>query len=145
MKVEIMSRMRAMEFSLKEHSGRFAVISISDPDKDSPELQCNSDNGIFQQLKLHFTDVDVEQDGCITHEQARNIAEYVIEVIDKVDSVIVHCEAGMSRSAGVAAAVMKYLTGNDWGVFDNARFRPNMTCYRKVLSAFYELDVGDEP
>ena len=84
MKVEIMSRMRAIEFSLQEHSERFAVISISDPDKESPELQCNSDNGIFQQLKLHFADVDVGQDGCITHKQARRIAEYVIEVIEKI-------------------------------------------------------------
>jgi len=145
MKVEIMSRTRVTEFSLQKHSELFAVISISDPDKESPKLHCNIDNGILFQLKLHFADVDVEQDGCITHEQARSVAEYVTSVIDKADSIIVHCEAGMSRSAGVGAAVMKYINGSDWNVFNNARFRPNMTCYRKVLNAFYALDIGDEP
>ena len=40
-------------------------------------------------------------------------------------------------NAGVAAAIMKALFGDDWEVFDNPKYVPNMTCYRTVLDAFY--------
>ena len=142
MTIEVMSRVKAIEFALQEHNDRIAVVSISDPDKASPELLGNSGSGIFRQLKLHFADVDVNQTNCITDEQAHNIAGYILEARDNADRIIVHCEAGMSRSAGVAAAIMKFLTGSDFAIFDSPRYRPNMTCYRKVLNAFY--DVEDE-
>ena len=51
-----------------------------------------------------------------------------------------HCEAGQSRSAGVAAAIMKYLYNNDTDIFNNRYYKPNMLCYRKVLNAFMECE-----
>ncbi len=49
--------------------------------------------------------------------------------------VIVHCDAGISRSSGVGAAILKHYTGDDSSVFDNPRFHPNIWCYRKTLCA----------
>ena len=63
---------------------------------------------------------------------------------NKVDKFIVHCEAGVSRSAGVGAAIMKALNGDDWDVFKNPLKCPNMKCYRTVLNAFVDAGYFDE-
>ena len=139
MNVQIMSRMMITEFASESHNERIGVVSISDPDKENPDLTSNSNNNIVQVLQLKFADVELGQPDCITDEQANSIVKFLLGdcVYFCVKRIIVHCEAGVSRSAGVGAAIMKYLNGSDWEVFDSPRFRPNMTCYRKVLDAFY--------
>ena len=55
-------------------------------------------------------------------------------------TLIVHCSAGISRSAGVAAAIHEALgwpianTRNS-DVFRDGKFAPNMHCYRTMLRA----------
>lgn len=93
-------------------------------------------------LSLTFDDVDKE-DGVkgefpITEPQARTIARFVKSLPDTINSLIVHCEAGMSRSAGVAAAIMKWMFNDDSPIFDQPSYRPNMMCYRKVLNALMD-------
>jgi hypothetical protein len=46
----------------------------------------------------------------------------------------VHCGAGVSRSAGVAAALGKWLNNDDGFIFNNFSYCPNFTCYRLVLN-----------
>lgn len=53
---------------------------------------------------------------------------------------IVHCDAGISRSSGVAAAILKAKTGDDSQIFNNPKYRPNMRCYRIVLDEFMQED-----
>jgi len=139
--VEIMSRTGIEVFSRQEHMEKIAVISISDIDKESPYIFNNPANGIIEQLRLHFDDVDLGQPNCITEEIAGRIAAYIFSLQNVVDKIIVHCEAGISRSAGVGAAIMKYLCDDDWAVFANPRFRPNMICYRKVLNALHDCEA----
>jgi protein-tyrosine phosphatase len=138
--IEVMSRAKAIEFSFEPHKERIAVISISDTDKENPEFSDDSKNRIFQRLRLHFDDVEIGGKNCITDEQANEISQFIFDVRNKADKIVVHCEAGVSRSAGVAAAIMKYLNGDDWGIFDNPRYCPNNTCYRKVLNALYKKE-----
>ena len=64
------------------------------------------------------------------------IKEFVEQVKDRVERIIVHCKAGVSRSAGVGAAILYALNGDDMRVFRDKYSLPNMTCYRKVLNAF---------
>ena len=141
MTIHIMSRTNAKKYSEEKHAMESAVISISDCDKDSPTLKSNLNNGIIAHCKLKFNDVDRGEINCITEADALKIVSFVTENKDRIDKLIVHCEAGRSRSAGVAAAIMKALTGSDWDVFDNPRYIPNMTCYRVVLNAFNQLLV----
>lgn len=75
----------------------------------------------------------------ITDEDARRIAKTVKKYQDKVKQIYVHCDAGISRSAGVAAAISKYLNNDDFKWFVSP-YCPNMTCYTKVLSALNEED-----
>ena len=48
--------------------------------------------------------------------------------------MIIQCDAGVSRSAGVAGALMKYYNGDDSEIFENPKYRPNMRCYRTMLN-----------
>jgi predicted protein tyrosine phosphatase len=85
---------------------------------------------------LQFQDVNEGQRDQITEEDAMQIVAFVMDIKEAVNNLIVHCEAGVSRSAGVAAAIQKYLTGDDTSIFSDKRYYPNMTCYRYVLEAF---------
>jgi len=137
--IKVMSRAQVMQFSFSEHHEIIAVISISDCDKDYPHLENNPYNDIVYKCKCHFDDVDDGEDNCITYDDALKIASFVFSVKDKADLLIVHCEAGISRSAGVAAAIMKFIDDDDTPIFDDHHYRPNMTCYRKVLRKLFEL------
>ena len=107
--IDIMSRNQVLAFSSAPHDEKTAVISISNMGVESPRLTQRVDNGIIVLLELHFDDVESISPRCMTDRQARMIAEFVFEFRDKVDRIVVSCEAGISRSAGVAAAIMKYL------------------------------------
>ena len=87
--------------------------------------------------KVKFDDVERGAANCITEADALKIVSFVAEEEKCIDKLIVHCEAGVSRSAGVAAAIMKALYDDDRPVFNNPRYVPNMTCYRTVLNVFY--------
>ena len=68
----------------------------------------------------------------MTAEQAEKIWQFVDDQKDRVGgAVVVHCEAGVSRSPAVAAALCKGLGGNDLQFF--RRYQPNMHVYRLML------------
>jgi predicted protein tyrosine phosphatase len=88
---------------------------------------------------LAFTDVEEERNNrnVITEDHAKQVVDFV----NKNNTIrlwVVHCEMGMSRSAGVGAAIAKTINGDDTAFFKF--YTPNMTCYRKVLKAF--VDAG---
>ena len=87
-------------------------------------------------LPLCFADADrpgtdvYGRDAGIQDLMSDKDAERIVEFLTRHPNVdvIVHCDAGISRSSGVAAAILKYLTGDDSSIFDNARLHPNMWC-----------------
>lgn len=93
-------------------------------------------------LFLHFEDFDEEVIGWhlkpIQQSDVRAIIDFVMRNKDNGKHFIVQCDAGVSRSAGVAAALMKYFNGDDSPIFDNSQYCPNMRCYRMVLEALME-------
>ena len=68
---------------------------------------------------------------------AHKIVKFAKMYWDKVNTIIVHCGTGVSRSAACAAAIAKYFTGYDDFIFDNFKYRPNMMVYRTVLNEFF--------
>lgn len=149
MKFEVMSRSEILKYSKENHSDeRSMVISISDHGQTHPQIFKSELNGIEHIIFLHFD--DIERDDLIAYPQcvpisasdARAIANFVIRNKADVDKIIVHCGAGISRSSGVCAAIMKAITGSDEAIFENARFCPNMTCYRLCLNALMEIEHG---
>ena len=113
--IRILNRKEAKKFSYESHDFKTAIISITDTDKADVIFEKNEANGIRAVLRLKFDDVerDYKNEHCITKEDAENIVKFVNKNKNKVDKFIVHCEAGVSRSAGVGAAIMKALNGDD--------------------------------
>ena len=132
--IRILNRKEAKKFSYEPHDFKTAIISITDTDKADVIFEKNETNGIRAILRLKFDDVerDYKNEHCITKEDAESIVKFVNKNKNKVDKFIVHCEAGVSRSAGVGAAIMKALNGDDWDVFKNP------------LNAFIDAGYFDE-
>jgi predicted protein tyrosine phosphatase len=69
-----------------------------------------------------------------TDENAKQILDFVEKYKLEIETIIVHCEAGISRSAGVAGALSLIYNGTDQLYFDD--YLPNMLVYRKILNAY---------
>lgn len=80
--------------------------------------------------------------GCIlfTDDMAKQVIDFVVghKLGTDVPRFVVHCDAGRSRSAAIAAALSKVYNGTDKAYFgENTRYTPNMLVYRKVLNAWH--------
>lgn len=160
MEFQILSRKDAVRYCKQEHKEKSIIISICDSSEFFQKLSKTSTNGVKDILYLSFDDIeDINFDshrylkkdegfiidnftGCsykvISKEDANRIVDFINIWYDKVDRIIVHCVAGISRSSGTCAAIKKAMTGNDNDIFKNPRYVPNMTCYKTVLSCFAE-------
>lgn len=151
MKVTATNRLLAIGLA-KIFSTPHIIISITDPKADLPEFDTNPNR--IAVLGLHFYDIDFSKKiiaddeveirkqygfGLFTDDQAKEVVSFVRQHREAADILLVHCDAGVSRSAGVAAAVLKATTGSDEQIFKNRRYLPNMWVYRKVLNAFMEV------
>ena len=134
MKYQILSRNKAkrLSFHLTEPT---IIISITDVDK--PPVLFQRSANLLNVLRLSFNDVDKDGDFPMQPSMAREVIRFVSRYLDKVKRIVVHCEAGISRSAGVCAALMVILEGTDSAVFENPKYHPNPCCYSRVLNAYY--------
>lgn len=138
-KYKIMSRNGAEKYCTQKHPKRSAIISIkSSWDKVSPKLTTTEVNGVKHILSLSFDDCEYEDsaDHCMSYEDGRKVARFIDKVYNNVDLIIIHCDGGISRSAGVCAAIMRVKEGSDHPIFDSGTKHPNMTCYLRTLAGF---------
>lgn len=123
----------------------YALVSITDPGAELARVPRVV--GCRAVLRLAFHDAtpgagamemaaDVE---VMRPEHARAIAEFAVKHRADVGAFVVHCEAGMSRSPAVAAAIAEYL-GDDPGRFFD-RYQPNAWVHTLTREAF-GLDVN---
>lgn len=135
--IDVMSRAE-MDRRLRagEIPGGSAIISISTPEVSYRPLPFHlCDKCVV--LEEQFDDVDTKRNDLIpmSAEDAARVVNFVNA--NKGKPIFVHCDAGQSRSAGVAAAISKFMSGEDDRFFRGI-YTPNMNCYSKVLSAFYD-------
>jgi predicted protein tyrosine phosphatase len=114
----------------------YAVISITDPDQDPANLpQSQYCRGV---LRLEFHDVsDLQLTDDLTsepytEEHAEAVAEFV-RGHTGCRLLVIHCEAGLSRSAGVGAAVGLWLHGSEREFYQ--RWLPNAHVRELTLEA----------
>jgi predicted protein tyrosine phosphatase len=90
-------------------SSKSILISITDPGRDYPKV-----TGAWRSLQLRFHDLDEAKekgDVIINEWHAVNILKYLD--ITQPEEIAINCEAGISRSAGVAVALEEILNGNN--------------------------------
>ena len=156
MKVIALSRLFAEKVS-ETLDMPHAIISIGEPkqckDKGLNKAEFADNEHRKGVLYLQFYDLDMAsiEDahdlreiqkkygyGLMTDDHANQILDFVEEIKDRVELIVCHCEAGVSRSSGVAAAILRILTGSDDKIFNDRRYIPNIFVYRKILNAWEE-------
>lgn len=141
--IKIMSRERARAEAFRLANSKknepTAIISITDTDKELNRFKQSRNLPII--LHLRFDDVVAGEPNCMDVSDARKIKNFVEAVKDKIACLIIHCEAGVSRSAGIAAALMRVYGGNDDIVFNNPNYSPNTFCYCMVIDEYRLAEV----
>lgn len=141
-----------VERGLSIKAGTYALISITDPDKRSISARKSSALRAVLELKFH----DAELTGgftlppdikLMTEDDAKQIAEFVLQHRMYVNVMVVHCEQGMSRSPAVGAAIAQAL-GLDTASYDRD-FQPNAYVRRLLMDAFatagFDSQSGEKP
>lgn len=133
--------------SLKAPDVPHVVVSINNPELDLP-AKFDSNNMTLGRVNLYFWDLDEVPPGVEDPDNwklfLREEADAVVDMLRKQGDcrhVIVHCSAGKSRSAGMAAAIMKCLNDDDTLIFNDRRYMPNMRVYRMMIDAWNNADV----
>lgn len=137
--IEVMSKNDAELYSTCMHKDKSIIISITSVKSLDAYIIPTSVNGITDMIRVKYTDTDYNTVG-ISIKDIKRIADFVkrYKYNKYIDKLIIHCEAGQSRSAGVAAAIMKYLNNDDTPIISNSKYIPNMVCYRYTLEALME-------
>lgn len=119
------------------------VISITTSPLDEAQLPATP--ACLGILRLAFFDSDLppeedEPEGLFSRADARRIWDFVLSHQAQVACVVLHCNAGVSRSPGVAAALARVLCGDDADFF--ARYKPNSRVYRLLLDVYAAEYLG---
>jgi predicted protein tyrosine phosphatase len=119
----------------------FILISITSPEEKWVSIPENGNCRGILQLKFH--DIEHPSYGLVPFSEnlAAKIRDFVEEHND-VAVIICQCEAGISRSAGVASALIKRYGMDESEIFTNGRYIPNLLVYKKLLEA-YDIPVKD--
>lgn len=121
---------------------RLACISITDPGARPARIwthQLRDSCLKLRRLQFHDVNPTIEDNSygvyrAMTQDYALKVVDFLKECQGQVDLLAVHCEAGISRSAAVAAACAKIL-GQNYDIFFQRPYQANLHCYELVLSA----------
>jgi predicted protein tyrosine phosphatase len=121
-------------------SDKHIVISISNIEASFADLpDSDTREGI---LFMRFPDFDKVHEGykynhlLFHNKHAGDILRFVKRYKSDIELIICQCEAGISRSAGVAAALSKILNGDDTYFFKH--YLPNSLVYNTILKEYYK-------
>lgn len=120
------------------------MFSISNYGEDIPSKDFSFIPNLIHIQFFRFNDVDGYGNNAMTKRDAERIAIAVKNYQNAVDTIIVSCDAGISRSAGIGAALDKYFNGDDMRFFTSPRFNPNMHCYSLTLEALCGNAIDEE-
>lgn len=113
------------------------VITLNDPDSPPHELPENPARK--GHLVIPVWDLDRElpsiKEGYFHPAHAREVVQFVKQHMP-VSAIFTACEAGISRSSAVAAALAKVLTWDDVRFFK--QFHPNRRIYSMILAEAYK-------
>lgn len=160
-KIVTMSCMQALEYVVfnRKTIDNFAIISIQEVETDGNGFTFETTGCCKGVLNLRFSDVNpdmfkTEEDkkyldrqinsGSVKlfdEDDAKKIKKFVDNMNKRgdVQTLLIHCSAGVSRSPAVAAAICQYLFGNDGDFFKTQL--PNKFIYGNLLKYFTDYKV----
>ena len=140
MKVSILSKSELFSLIEKKRlSPNTAIVSFADEEDDFLDFPNNTDV-----MKVVFYDIrpssTVKEHYDTLLPEAKDIAAFVNHKIKEGKDIICQCDYGISRSAGLAAAILQKYAHRGIDVFANYKYTPNQFVYNKVYKALMELD-----
>ena len=94
-------------------------------------------------LKIEFDDIrarDIPKERIVELlPEAHAIAVFVDQKIKEHKDIICQCDYGISRSAGLAAAILEKYAHKGIEVFSNYKYNPNQIVYNKVYRELEDL------
>ena len=143
MEIQYMSRANAISYCKEAHLAKTAIISISTPNREYTEAPfATTANGVQDILFLSFADIDGGdapvrnihggEEPDIMHPCDGYKIRRFVRKNRNVDEIIVHCDEGKSRSAGIAAALAEYYC-DDATIRHTKGVYPNMRCYLTTM------------
>lgn len=137
MKVTVMSREAAKRHSYKIADKKYIIISITTPGDDINHF--NDNPQIARIFRMSFYDI-TRDEGDIKAPTIEDV-KLIKKVVDYAKSndydIVVHCDAGVSRSAATAMAIEEYLEMEDT-IRPNPLYHPNYTVYDCVKAVLNE-------
>ena len=116
----------------------WAVISITQPSDPPAALR----EGWAAVLRMRFHDTD-EADSILTvfsREDAETVVQFVREHAERVEGILVHCSAGISRSAAVA----KFIADTYRLHFPDKYSAYNKLIYRRLNQVLWREAYGQD-
>jgi predicted protein tyrosine phosphatase len=145
MKINVMYRSQCLaaylgcgpDFDVENIAEPTPIISISSTDDQIPLILKSGENKMVAHVEfLMFDDIDASEliggSKPMSKNDAKRIVDAFLHYSDTVSQIIVHCDAGYSRSPAVAAALTKALGKSDDQYFGHG-YCPNMHVYNTVL------------
>lgn len=154
MKIEVLSQMQVEDKSYLQSlvkNNKYIIISITEPDFRANITTVGYCLGVkrleFDDLDRIVTDnkyvEDIKEYKVFDSDQAKSILDFIeLHVLD-IELIVIHCAAGVSRSAGVGCALQYILIGNDYRL---VKVRPcyNRHVYRTILNQYFN-NQGEYP
>jgi hypothetical protein len=137
--IKVLSRKDAANFTCEVP---WAAISIASFPNEWPNL---SEDNRVNLLQLYFFDQTVPGEHAFTENHAKEIIRFVGEAWGKIDCLLVHCEAGLSRSPGVAAAIARIFQGEGQDAAYFKQYYPNYLVYKILLETYFGKNVNLHP
>ena len=122
---------------------QYGIISISTWESDAVRMTLPEGSVLHRgSLRLFFADIDrpCEQNEKVIFSQrdAKAIWSFVEGLrASGVGLLLLHCDAGNSRSPAVAAAISKVYDGDDSHWFH--RYNPNRYVFRTLFDTWYDM------
>ncbi len=120
----------------------YAVISIQDSHTQGFGFQFTENQFCKGVLTLLFDDIVSEVDGAVlfNDEMADQTIEFIEQYKSFVDTLLIHCYAGQSRSRAVGAFAVDMLGGDNSKYFEEGS--PNQYIYDVLETAWVRLQLA---
>ncbi len=135
-------------FGLEELASRndtYAVISIQDSHTGGFGIRFEKSQYCKDVLTLYFDDIENEVEGAVlfSEDMARSIIEF-INGNKSVDTLLLHCYGGLSRSKAAGAFVVWMLGGNNEQYSGNGSYNQHVyaTLMKVYLNEYVKLQAS---
>ena len=144
--IQIMGKAQCTMFTTKDLEEDYIIISINDSNCNTALY--NNNEHIIDKLKVWFDDIwekeyEDEDLKLMRRTDAIKIKMFIDTYKDKVNNIVVHCTAGISRSGAVGCVLARYLNGDDNYLLATGNYIPNKHVY-KLMCETFGLEYSEE-